>query len=361
VGEVTNIAWCHHTFNPWIGCTRVSPGCVNCYAEKLAASRMGVAWGPGAERRVTSASYWKQLQRWDRKAAKENERRRVFVASLADVFDEEAPEGQRTRLYVEINKCPHLDFLLLTKRPQNWLTMLPSKWLFEWPANVRLGFTAEDQTRLVERLVHTRSLRMAYDHIPMMFVSYEPALGPLDLILSCAFMDVDQVIAGGESGTHARPAHPEWFQDVRDECVSAGCAFFFKQWGEWLPASEMKHPLSYRSDLVNIRAHGLVYYDGKAELIDGPDEPDPEMGLTAWDLDGNDGAACVYRVGKELAGHQLDGEVWQQYPEDTGLLERVARTKPEPSWEPICSAEALRCSRYSKRMLPSPRRRDAHD
>ena len=325
MGEVTNISWCHHTFNPWIGCTRVSPGCVNCYAEKLATSRMGVKWGPGAERRVTSPSYWQQLQRWDRKAAKEGERRRVFVASLADVFDEEAPEGQRARLWAEIDKCPHLDFMLLTKRPQNWREMLPVKWLFgEWPANIRLGFSAEDQARLVERLSHARSLHDSYPRIPAMFVSYEPALGPLDLVGSWAFMDVDQVIAGGESGPNARPAHPEWFRDVRDECVIAGCAFFFKQWGEWLPAGEIKPSLSPRSDLVNIRAHGLVHYDGKAELVAGPDDPDPEFGITALDLDGNDGVACVYRVGKDYAGSTLDGEAWQQFPEDINPLERIA-------------------------------------
>jgi protein gp37 len=257
MGEVTKIAWCDHTFNPWIGCTRVSPGCQHCYAETQNArwNWNGGGWGPGAERRLTSDSNWKQLRKWNQAAFNVGKTRRVFVASLADVFDLEAPDGARARLWNELEACLYLEFLLLTKRPQNWVKMLPLRWMDKWPANVRLGFTAEDQTRWEERAKVALDFRLTVRECLPFFVSCEPLIGEIDLQLvqlpgpnqlaqhNCAVdlttarIDntplIGQVICGGESGPGARPMQADWDRQLRDQCVHAGIPFFFKQWGDW--------------------------------------------------------------------------------------------------------------------------------
>ena len=242
MGENSKIEWTDHTFNPWIGCTKVSPGCKNCYAEtqnKLY-NWTGGGWGPGAPRKITSLANWNQLRKWDRASKAAGVMRRVFVASLADFLDDDGPRDQRQRFYLEADVCSNLQFLILTKRAHNYEAFMPDRWLRSWPANVKPGFTAEDQTRLEERLAHVARLRARHPSVPMFFVSYEPALGPLDLVLSRAFEHVDWVICGGESGSAARPMHPDWARDVRVECQVAGVPFFFKQWGEWFPARQMR-------------------------------------------------------------------------------------------------------------------------
>jgi Protein of unknown function (DUF5131) len=122
--ENTKIEWCDHTFNPWIGCQKVSPGCDRCYAEKMMDHRYGkVQWGPHGKRKRTSDDYWKQPHRWAKAARESGTRPRVFCASLADVFDNKAPEGARPDLFRLIRATPELDWLLLTKRPQNIVKM----------------------------------------------------------------------------------------------------------------------------------------------------------------------------------------------------------------------------------------------
>lgn len=132
MGVTTGIAWTDHTFNPWIGCAHVSPGCDHCYAEagtsaRIARGRGLPLWGEGAARQVTSPDYWKQPLRWDRAAAKEGVRRRVFCASLADVFEDRRDlDAARCALWDMIEQTPNLDWLLLTKRPQNVLRLAPT-------------------------------------------------------------------------------------------------------------------------------------------------------------------------------------------------------------------------------------------
>ena len=145
MAENTTISWASHTFNPWIGCQKVSDGCSSCYAEALMDTRFGkVQWGPDGERKLTSDANWRKPLAWNRKAAAAGERPRVFCASLADVFDNKAPEGARERLWQLIADTPNLDWLLLTKRPQNIARMLPYGWGDGWP-NVWLGTSTENQ------------------------------------------------------------------------------------------------------------------------------------------------------------------------------------------------------------------------
>jgi protein gp37 len=222
MGDRTKIEWCNATFNPWLGCTRVSPGCDHCYAERLAL-RMGVGWGPHAERRLASDAYWEQPHRWARKARQTGIRLRVFCASMADVFDNQVPQEWRMRLWRLIWDTPELEWLILTKRPENIDTMLPADWLGGW-SHVGLGISAEDQERFDHRWPHLRRIKAAFR-----FVSYEPALGPLDIMGTHVAYGLDWLICGGESGHGYRPMEAIWEGSIREQCRVLGIAYFFKQ------------------------------------------------------------------------------------------------------------------------------------
>lgn len=221
MAEVTSIAWTDHTFNPWIGCTKVSPECDLCYAEAEFDKRYHrVEWG--AERSRTSAGYWKGPLKWSRAAAAAGERRRVFCASLADVFDNQVPEDWRADLWSLIDRCRDLDWMLLTKRPQNIAKMLPTGW--PW-AHVWLGATAGIQIEADRRLPILLRIPATVH-----FASVEPQLEPVDL---SRHLDagLDWVIVGGESGKGCRPFNPDWAHSLRDQCQASGTAFFMKQVG----------------------------------------------------------------------------------------------------------------------------------
>lgn len=247
-----------YTFNPWIGCAKVSPGCANCYAAQQDKFRHWTpeGWGKGKPRKRTSPANWKQVERWNREAGELGIRPRVFCASLADWLDDEVPVEWLADLLDLIRRTPHLDWLLLTKRPQNWRARMVAvceidgdSLAWSWlrgnaPTNVWIGTTAEDQPRVEERI-------FALLRIParVRFLSCEPLLGPVDLglmtyrgsvgrdlpgiVLTTTRRSLDWVICGGESGPGARPMHPDWARSLRDQCAAAGVAFFFKQWGNW--------------------------------------------------------------------------------------------------------------------------------
>lgn len=262
MGKTTEISWCDHTFNCWIGCSRVSDGCKFCYAETLDKNRFsrtlgdGTAeapvshWGKGAPRHRTSEANWREPLKWNREAEKTGTRPRVFCASLADVFDAEAPDEWRVDLMLLINNTPHLDWLLLTKRPENVLPFFErcdyGRRTFEAMGNVWLGTSVENQKAADERIPELLKIP-AKVH----FLSCEPLLGKLNL---CRFLGaktgnslrqmpgleglsksspvVNWVIAGGESGSGARPCRVEWLRDLRAKCEAAKVPFFLKQLGK---------------------------------------------------------------------------------------------------------------------------------
>jgi protein gp37 len=230
--ENSNIEWTTHTFNPWIGCQHVSPGCDHCYAETLMDQRYHrVAWGPHGERKRTTKQYWRQPLRWAKEARQKESRPRVFCASLADVWDNKVPSEWRADLFGLINSTPELDWLLLTKRPENIRKMLPfaTAGLPDWPwANVWLGTTCEDQGRYSHRWPILKQIPATVH-----FISYEPALGPLTLESSPG--SPDWIICGGESGAGARMMEPVWAGKLLDECRSSGVAFFMKQMSQKRP------------------------------------------------------------------------------------------------------------------------------
>lgn len=216
----SNIAWTDHTFNPIWGCTKVSPGCANCYAESLA-GRFGFnCWGPHADRRTFGDKHWAEPLEWNKTAADDGQRRRVFCGSMCD-WAEENPyaSAARPRLVALMRATPHLDWLLLTKRADRIATLLPFNWGDGWP-NVWLGVTVENND-YIWRADHLRKIPAV-----VRFISYEPALGPVpDLNLS----GIDWLICGGESGPNYRPMRHEWARLALAKARAAGTAFFFKQ------------------------------------------------------------------------------------------------------------------------------------
>lgn len=229
MAETTGIEWTDRTFNPWTGCTKISPGCDNCYAEGWSKRSGHVKWGNHPRKRTTEA-YWKAPLAWQREAEaferKHGRRQRVFCASLADVFDNQVDPEWRADLFELIRITPNLDWQLLTKRPQNIEKMLPDDWGKKGWNNVWLGFTAEDQIRFDQRKKHIKEIPAI-----VWFVSYEPAIGPLRI-------EADDplptwLIVGGESGHGARPLEPRWVEEILNDCRANGIAPFFKQWGNY--------------------------------------------------------------------------------------------------------------------------------
>lgn len=243
MADATGIAWTHSTFNGWVGCTRVSPGCDHCYAEVLAKRTGLVGWGPHAPRRLTSPANWRKPIRWNREAAAAGARRRVFCSSMADVFDNAVPAEWRDGLWETVRRTSWLDWQLLTKRPQNMPRMLPPDWRDGYP-NVWLGTTCENQEEADRRIPVLLGIPAR-----VRFLSCEPLIGPVSFRWakwvdhremlaakgSVGHLDglagIHWVIVGGESGAGARPMDPAWARALRDQCAEAGVPFFFKQTG----------------------------------------------------------------------------------------------------------------------------------
>jgi protein gp37 len=223
MSKETGIAWCNHTFNPWWGCQRISPGCENCYAETFS-RRVGLqVWGPTTDRRTFGDKHWDEPIKWCRDAVDACARRRVFCASMADVFESRQElEVHRARLWSMIEKTSTgLDWLLLTKRPENIAGMLP--WLQTPRRNVWLGVTAEDQKHADKRIPLLMQTPAA-----VRFVSYEPALGPIDF---SNWPTLDWIIVGGESGSRARDFQTDWARATIAYGRKSGTKVFVKQLG----------------------------------------------------------------------------------------------------------------------------------
>lgn len=267
----SKIEWTHHTFNPWWGCTKVSDACKHCYAEAWAKRVGSRVWGVKAARRFFGDTHWQQPERWDREAEQNSTRRRVFCASMADVFEDRAElNSWRNRLWSLIERTPNLDWLLLTKRPELVQRFVP--WADEWPCNVWLGTTVENQEIAEKRLSSIAECRAA-----IRFASCEPLLGKLDL-REWLGSTLHWVIAGGESGPKARPSDPRWFRELRDQCKDKEVPFHFKQWGNWSPVNG-------------------THYSEKAKLFDF------------------DGGIRVIRSSKKTSGRLLDGAPWDEVPD----------------------------------------------
>lgn len=333
MAEDTAISWADMTFNPVVGCTRVSPACDGCYAAHLMETRMGrVQWGgPGkgnGTRVRTSDANWKKPLAWNRKAERDGTRPFVFCASLADVFDNQWDPQWRADLFDLIRSTPNLVWLLLTKRPQNIVKL--SEAAGGLPANAAIGTTVEDQKRAninIPALIKAKNvLKPAFA-----FLSCEPMLGPIDLeypqglwpegppmccsghMCGCRGMPtdppliwgIDWIVTGGETnqGTHkARPSHPDWFRNLRDQAAAAGVPFHFKQWGEWTPGENVPHTINGHRE----SAHYGPYVGGDEWMFGTTNMSDPEDG---WDDEPD-----LYKIGHKAAGRMIDGVTHDAFP-----------------------------------------------
>lgn len=288
----TKIEWTEETWNPVVGCSRVSPGCDHCYAIGVAHRAMQPAHVGLTIKRPGEPIDWTgtvrimperlgQPLRWRKP-------RRVFVNSMSDLFHPDVPADFVAQVFDSMGLAPQHTFQVLTKRPQLMATMLHrlkagefvnaqglldvhpqplAAYLGDWPLpNVWLG-TSIESDRYAFRADHLRATPAA-----VRWLSLEPLLGPLP---SLNLDGIDWVVVGGESGPGARPMHPDWARDIRDRCVAAGVPFFFKQWGDWAP--------------------------DQRDVIEWQEAADPE-GIN------------LRRVGKKAAGRVLDGRTWDEYP-----------------------------------------------
>lgn len=227
----STIEWTDFTFNPWIGCAKVSPGCLHCYAERMAKHRSnwGAIWGTKGSRVRTSPATWKNPVAWNREALATGKKFRVFCASLSDVFEDRSDLlVPRSDLFELIKKTPALHWLLLTKRPQNIKKLLPRDWNEGWE-NVWLGTSTEDQARYDERIEELLAVP-ARVH----FLSAEPLVGPLKMRHGSKD-GLDWVIVGGESGPKFREMDLQWARTIRDDAKRFDVKFFFKQHSAYHP------------------------------------------------------------------------------------------------------------------------------
>lgn len=349
MGAETEIGWTRHTGSPWLVCSKVSDGCVHCYAWRLAITRHGriirgaykaagladwetrPVWGDTAPR-VVAKNFWSLARQLNAQHAKAGTRGTMFP-SLIDWLDD-MPAGILTQdgkmvtrsevladFFQLIARTPYLDWLLLTKRPENWLARIDELFCFTgqdkehferyseahkllegWisegaaqrvPANIHVGATVENQPMAQPRVEALLKIP-ARTH----FLSCEPLVGPVQLLPEWIepelqsfgqgvklFPRVNWVIVGGESGHGARPMHPEWARSLRNQCVRAGVAFFFKQWGEYAPAS-------FPDRLPDNLPSSAGFY------FDAPHAP-----------------GKIWRFGKVAAGRVLDDRTWDEMPE----------------------------------------------
>ena len=315
--ENSKIEWTDHTINSWIGCTKVSPGCQHCYAERQN-SRYKWVWSFRDARKRTSEQNLNKPYTWNKQPwvqcpacgwrgpeAHWNTlghcpdcsqveavptQARVLCNSLSDILDDFHPEvlmHWRSRLFKTIADCSNLTWLLLTKRPENAERMFPEEWIVDgFPPHVWLGVSIESQ-KYLHRLAILSSLSVNR------FVSVEPMLGPVSL--KPYLWAVDWVICGGESGPKARPTYPHWIQGLRDECEGFSLPFFFKQWGEWAPADELKAK----------HAHEVLWVRGREECGYYCDEEHGHVDHQEW---------LMERVGRKAAGAMLDGKLHRAFP-----------------------------------------------
>ena len=309
MAETTGIEWTDHTANFWWGCVKVSPGCANCYAEVWSKRYGRDIWGPAATtERWRTKGPWRDILRWDAKAAADGVRRRVFVQSMSDFFEEHPQLDEwRAEASAILAGLKHLDVQLLTKRPENIRRMVPASWWDQWPAHIWVGTSVENQEQADRRIPLLLEVPAA-----VRFLSCEPLLGPVDLtavsdgeglvdpegydylnVLRGFSYDsygeyggripvIRWAIVGGESGPKARPMHPDWVRAIRDQCQEAAIAFHFKQWGEWVSQEE---------------------WHGKPAGI--TDMPWYDLG----------DSTRMLKVGKHRAGRLLDGREWNEFPE----------------------------------------------
>ena len=352
MADNSSIEWTDATWNPVRGCSRLSPGCGGanhqggCYAEKIAARFSGPGQPfEGFAKRTPHGGTWtgKMAVAWDMvdQPIRWRRPRRIFANSMSDLFHKDLPRDEVAIIYGTAIAAVHLrghTFQILTKRADHMRELLADEEFWEIanahaeslvlehvdplarrkndaratlkdygpdkpPPGIWLGVSVEDQERADERIPD-----LLASPASVRFLSCEPLLGPVDLMevipnpliwspVHGIERSLDWVIAGGESGPRARPAHPDWFRSLRDQCATAGVPFFFKQWGEWTPGENVE------------RTKGVVEtatWFGEEWFFDHENLANDEGHV--------DDQPDLYRVGKKAAGARLDGVEHREFP-----------------------------------------------
>lgn len=338
----TKIEWCDLTINPVVGCSKCSPGCDNCYAERIAAMRVkhpnpkisGKYAGTVDER----GKWTGMFGRGPRSFHLPKKSQRIFLGSMTDLFHEKMPSQW---LYYDIFEPIAIreqhTFMMLTKRPDRMKeviayfeqTCLPQD--YSWPLpNLWIGVTVCNQAEADEKIPVLLSIPAA-----KRFVSIEPMLGPINLgfrraptdrdyrgwngdgpidyVETTRMDDLHWVICGGETGKNARPMHPAWVRSLRDQCTEANVPFFFKGWGEWMHEPRMDNPNDKRRAYFS---QGWLFAKKQKEIKFLLPSGETFMGLLADKIEREDyaNAIVVKRVGKSRAGRLLDGREWNEFP-----------------------------------------------
>lgn len=301
----SKIEWTGETWNPVTGCTKISAGCKNCYAETMAKrlQKMGTrGYENGFAVTVQSDGAFERPLRCKKPTT-------YFVCSMSDLFHESVSSHTQERVMQIIEQCPQHTFQILTKRPENMRYFFENRRNREgvndsrknqWrqvPKNVWLGVTCENQETADERIPHLLSIDAT-----VRFLSIEPMLGAITFqrqvnsswskpLYKKPLDGIHWVIVGGESGKNARPMHPDWARSIRDQCAAANVPFFFKQWGEWCHEEQYDFDLKSKSPSILIDKDGAVYSEGYAEKVN-----------------------CLFKVGKKRAGRLLDGVIHDGMP-----------------------------------------------
>lgn len=303
VANESEISWTDSTWNPWIGCTKVGPGCDGCYAERDNALRKWVpGWGVGQPRHRTKT--WGDPLKWNDAAPfffqVHKRRQRVFTASLADFLDNEVPDEWHADAWAVVRQCTDLELYIVTKRISNFEKMKPADWCEALYRHVVLIITVVNQDEADRDVPRLLAIKARYPWLRV-GLSIEPMLGPIDLDAIYLRIEghaqwLDWVIGGGESGSDKEtlrtrpvaPTHPGWLRLLRDQCAAAGVPFHLKQWGEYGPV-EHHHP---GAELVGydpeIAEHDCAFNTATAEFM--------------------------ARVGKRKAGRLLDGVAHDGFP-----------------------------------------------
>ena len=279
MADKSSIEWTQSTWNPTTGCDRTSPGCDHCYALTMA-RRLKAMGNPKYQNDgdpATSGSGFGITEHRDQLALPHSWKapRTIFVNSMSDLFHPKVTDAFIADVFQVMFDTPRHTYQVLTKRAQRLAEIAPS---LPWPDNVWVGVSVESD-RYAFRANHLRKVPAA-----VRFISAEPLLGPLP---SLDLAGIDWLIAGGESGAGARPMHPDWIRDIRDRCIDANVAFFFKQWGAWAPNQD----------------RGAVPVSLTGEFVDAAPKPAvPGVPVS------------MRRLGKGSAGRRIDRRVWSQMP-----------------------------------------------
>ncbi|MHA0288296.1 DUF5131 family protein [Mycobacterium sp. C3-094] len=343
MSATTAIEWTDRTWNPLSGCTKVSPGCNNCYAETIARRFAGTKAYPNGFDVTLRPERLNEPLRWRKPAM-------VFVNSMSDLFHDDVSDDYIAQVFGVMAASPRHTFQVLTKRHGRMRSLLNSYtfWMsvcyYERKIALAQGFTGDGPHIGVNNPlpnvwlgVSVENQRWADIRIPALlgtpaavrFISAEPLLGHIDLyrhLVGLQSKMLHWVIVGGESGHRARPMNPRWVRGLRDQCTTADVAFFFKQWGEWGPAPWSVTPqqpgeftLDYKrraeADGASHAFTGGLYNDLDGYVI----EHFMELSHRPWSVerapDAPSMAEGMKRWGKKAAGRELDGRTWDQYPE----------------------------------------------